>query len=634
MAQLLVSGDATVPNALSAYLREALPGNFIVVSDPVVQGCAADAIAVGPGGLTLIAGEGRPAADQPEPRRHPSATGSPEDAAVAALRAFLKDTFPTLAALIRYITAVPDPDAEPPLWRAVDFIGAGQEELAEAVVRIQAADPIALDDPGMREAVAAALHERRLSVNQRTTRPFVFRGGGLLGTRARAWTIHDAVKHMDQRPEDGIYHLTNGTLAQWLDEEGAADLAALARHAVDAGRADRRKALEVFLVGTGLAARPRLKTRPKALDLGYAISGEKVAGRIRLGRGRGRGYLYGELEPGVPWLEVQPRSFAGGAVDLAVTADTHTLQITPTPYEETIVVHSNAATEPIGLPVRLRMVGTPAPVNRFLHRPFAALILGVLLGGLAGWLWAQVAPPLPPQLTVALNVSPTLAWVLLVAALWGIIGLVRGALQPPAWPILYVTRRWLVRLAIWAAILALAGYGTAVWWQRNFGLPGGSVGQLGIQAALIGVMLANIPASMTALRRPAATAPSKKSAASFATAAEPLPNGVSSWPREHSRGLAWGAVAVVVLILVLLFAPRLARTEWAGVRSQGEVVAAQGWAETQWARLNAAIDGAVNRYYLRRYDRRAPLEPTPAASPTPKATPTPRVTPAPTRTDG
>ena len=77
-------------------------------------------------------------------------------------------------------------------------------------------------------------------------------------------------------------------------------------------------------------------------------------------------------------------------------------------------------------------------------------------------------------------------------------------------------------------------------------------------------------------------------------------------------------VAVVVLILVLVFAPRLAHTEWAGVRSQGEVVAAQGWAETQWGKLNAAIEGAVNRYYLRRYDRRAPLEPTPAASATPK----------------
>ena len=84
-----------------------------------------------------------------------------------------------------------------------------------------------------------------------------------------------------------------------------------------------------------------------------------VAGRIRLGQGRGRGYLYGELEPGVPWLEVQPRSFAGGAVDLAVTADTHTLQIDPTPYKETIVVHAQRRNRADRAAVRVHMVGNP-----------------------------------------------------------------------------------------------------------------------------------------------------------------------------------------------------------------------------------------------------------------------------------
>ena len=267
---------------------------------------------------------------------------------------------------------------------------------------------------------------------------------------------------MDRRPEDGIYHLTNGTLAQWLDEEGAADLAALARHAVDAGRADRRKALEIFLLGTGLVARPRLKTRPKALDLGYAISGETVAGRIRLGRGRGRGYLYGELEPGVPWLEVQPRSFAGGSVDLAVSADTHTLRIDPDPYDEAIVVHTNAAAEPIQ-PARAAAhrrqpgAGEPVPapaIRRAGARRPARRTRSAGCG-------RRSHHPLPPQLTATLHVSPALAWVPRWRALWGLIGLVRGALQPPAWPILYVTRRWLIRLAIWGAILALAGYGLA-----------------------------------------------------------------------------------------------------------------------------------------------------------------------------
>jgi len=175
----------------------------------------------------------------------------------------------------------------------------------------------------------------------------------------------------------------------------------------------------------------------------------------------------------------------------------------------------------------------------------------------------------------------------------------------------------------------------ALWWQRGFGQPGNAAGQLRVQAILVGVILADIPASIGALRRPRATTSARQPAStSFAAAPGATPNGVSSWPREHARGLASGAAAVVVLILVLVFAPRLAHTEWAGVQSQGEVVAAQGWAETQWTRLNTAIDDAVNRYYLRRYDRRAPLEPTPAATPTPQSTPTPRVTPAPTVAGG
>jgi hypothetical protein len=629
MAKLLVSGDSAVPNALSADLREALPDDFVVISDPAVRGCAADAIAVGPGGLILVAGERQPAADPPAARGR-TGTAS-EETAVAALRAFVRDAFPTLDVPIRYVTATRDPYAEPPIWHAIDFVGAGPEELAEAIVRMQASGPAALGIPQMREAVAAALCARRLSLTQRASRPFVFRGGGLLGARAKAWTIRDAVRHMDRRPADGVYHLTNGTLAQWLDEEGAADLAALARHAVDAGRADRRKALEIFLVGTELVPRPRLATRPRALDLGYAISGETVTGRIRLGRGRGRGYLFGELEPGVPWLEAQPRAFAGGAIDLAVTADTHALQIDPLPYEEAIVVHSNAAAEPTGVPVRLRIVGSPAPVNRYLHRPFAGLLLGALLGGLLGWLWALVAPVLPAQPLDALRLSPALAWTLLIAAFWGGIGLIRGALQPPAWPILYVTRRWLIRLALWGAILALAGFGLAVWWQRNFGGPGAAGGQLRVQAALIGVILAAIPATVGALRRPRPIAGSRPVAGSMlGPTPDGAPSGVSSWPREHARGLALGALAAILLILVLVFAPRLARTEWAEVRSEGQVVAAQGLVETQWARLNAAIESAVNRYYLRRYDRRAPLEPTPVVSPTPRSTPTP----APAQSDG
>ena len=102
-----------------------------------------------------------------------------------------------------------------------------------------------------------------------------------------------------------------------------------------------------------------------------------------------------------------------------------------------------------------------------------------------------------------------------------------------------------------------------------------------------------------------------------------MPHGVGSWPREHARGLALGAVAVVVLILVLVFAPGSPARSGRRCGRRRRSWPTQGWAETQWIRLNAAIDDAVNRYYLRRYDRRAPLEPTPTATPASKAPPTP-----------
>ena len=105
MAELLVAGDTTVPNALSAYLREALPDDFIVVSDPRCRGARRVAIAVGPGGLTLIAGEGRPAAVKPEPSRRTRTTGRPDAAVAPRCRRLPQgQLFPTLAAPIRYVT--------------------------------------------------------------------------------------------------------------------------------------------------------------------------------------------------------------------------------------------------------------------------------------------------------------------------------------------------------------------------------------------------------------------------------------------------------------------------------------------------------------------------------------------------
>src|SRR5450759_973553 len=90
MAELLLVGDAIRPNAISAYLREALPHDFTVVAAPVVGHCALDAIVVGPGGLTLIAAEGSRAAALPPAEGDFSGPGQ----AGRAIRQFALQAFP------------------------------------------------------------------------------------------------------------------------------------------------------------------------------------------------------------------------------------------------------------------------------------------------------------------------------------------------------------------------------------------------------------------------------------------------------------------------------------------------------------------------------------------------------------
>jgi hypothetical protein len=623
MARLFVAGDHTVPNPLSAYLREALPDEFAVVADPVLHRCPLDAVVVGPGGLTLISEDGNPS-QAPSPagaRPVRRAAPSREQTSTAAVQSFVNDEFPKLRLPVHYLAALRDPTAELRSWNVADLFGTRPESLAEAVMRVQAADGDVLSTPEAREALATAVRDRRFTVNQRATRPFVFRGGGLLRVGTRAWTIRAAVEHMDRYPADGVYHLCNGTLARWLQEQGAADLAGLAKWAVHEGRSDRRRALEIFLLGTGLVARPRLAARPKELDLGYVLSGETATGRLRLKRGRGRGYLFGNLETSAAWLRAEPGSFAGGPVAVTVSAETLALQISPDPYEEALLVASNASEEPIPLPVRLRVVAEPAPASRWVQRPLAGLLLGALLGGLIGWLWAQVAPALPVRITAHLPFGEALDWTLTVMAFWAIIGLVRGLIQPPAWPVRYAAGRWLAQLAGWASLLALLGAAAAWWTQQAFGPFASPPRYVYVQAALVGVALSTLPASIFSLRRAKAPAPA---APQQWVAAPGGAVGASSDPtsesRRNVRRALWGAVAVVALILALVLTPKLVRTNWTEVRAQGNVVTAESWAATQWDRLNGAADDLMNRFYLRYYDRRAPEQPKPASTPAPVPT--------------
>lgn len=445
---------------------------------------------------------------------------------------------------------------------------------------------------------------------RRTAQPFVFRSGGVLGGK-KVWTIRDAIRHVDRHPAVGIYHLYNGTLAQWLEAEGAADLAQLARDAVVEARTDHRKALTIFLVGTGLTPRPRLVVEPKTLDLGYAIAGEKVGGHFYLQCDQGRGYLLGSAESGASWLRVWPHALVGCPIELAVTADTGELLIRKEQYQGCVLVKSNASAAPLQLPVRLRVVAEPTPVTRFVCRPAAGLLSSLVPGALAGWLWGQVAPTLPPQLTAALHLESAAVWMVAVMALWAMMGLVRGLCQPLPWPIPYALRVWLSRLALWGLALALASFGLAVWWQSNFGPSGQAHGFLCAQVAAAGLALAVVPATVFALRRH--PMPMLVSGApSLAEALGDGPSGkVSSRPRERARRAIWAVITALFVVLVLVFVPPLARISAAELATPTAISSFHSWLGEQLEKLNTAVNEVTGELYLRLYDRRAPLPLTP-----------------------
>ena len=412
------------------------------------------------------------------------------------------------------------------------------DTLADAItLSDQPPDP-ALADEAVREDLAVALRDRQLTVGQRASKPFVFRSGGLLGASAKAWTVRDVVATMDRHPSDGIFHLCNGTLERWLLEEGAPHLAKLAHQAVIEGRNDRRRALEIFLIGTGLVARPRLALSPKQVNLGYILDGASASDVLRIRRGRGRGYLFGKLTAAEQWLHLAPKEFGGNAADVVVTVDTSPLLIGPEQYRADVLVTSSAGAEPEPVPVRFRVVSMPSAFNRCVLRPLVGLLLAGLLGAIIGWLFARSATVSTPELSF-LSALPSvdLIWIAPIALLWAILGAARGATQPPAWPIHFAVYRWLRRTAKWAVVLVVVS-ALATWgWGRSLGVD--VTRSFYLVAALCGLAAAVLPSTIGEIQTSRA-----------------LRNPGLLTGRRRAVGSAVRGVAGVLLLLVLLSAPR------------------------------------------------------------------------------
>jgi len=401
--------------------------------------------------------------------------------------------------------------------------------------------------------------------------------------------VADAARHMNRHPADGMHHLRDGTLADWLEDEGAGHLAQLARDVINQPRVDLRVALETFLVEAGLVARPAVEFRPRAIDLGYVVQGNSAARLLRLRKGRGRGYLFGETTGGDPWLDVEPDSFQGPAAEFVVTADTAGLPIDYAPHMSAVWVASNAAVESVAVPVSVRVVALPARANRTLLRPVAGLLVAALLGGLIGSLWhlTGVAGPAPAgELATVARSAPFGIWSALLAAVWGFAGLLRGLRQPPAWPVRYALVRWTARAVGWSVFLAVLAAAVAWAWSQGFAggltIPNLTLAAIGAIAAGFGF----VPATLDEL----------------ANARHETTPGFVHGRHSRRRAIILGAAAVA-LLLVALLTPRLAAPTVERLAGGAAADTAKSWVIERVDELDRTLDGLVDRLVVWYYKK-------------------------------
>ncbi len=430
-----------------------------------------------------------------------------------------------------------------------------------------------------------------LAGTQHSNEPFVFRSGGLFHSGKQVKSIRAAIKHMDRYPEDGIYHLRNGTLAQWLDDQGAEDLAKLAREVVRKRETDPRVTLETFLIGTGLVRRPRLSLRPKAMALPYILSGQKAECLLRVRKGHGRGYLFGNLHTNQPWLRVEPARFSGKPLESVISVSTEALPISNTPHSGTILVESSAAEQPVPVPVRFRVVGVPSNFHRYAVRPLISLLLAGIVGCILGALMgiSGIGFPMQPLKLLSLNVTAVGVWAVLVGLVWGIFGAVLGFAQPLAWPVWYANGRWLLRTVIWAATLtALVAIGLIAW---RVAYPHGHLPFYAASRVAIwlpALALSIFPAALGELW-------------SFRST-----RGSTILPRQQPL-LRPGLLVLIAAILgiALVLGIRFIGPAWNRVDFERTVRSAQSIIDEQWVQFEGSMNGLVDDLTIRFYDRRA-----------------------------
>jgi len=612
MADVLAEKEHGALDSLTMRLRGALTDQYIIALAPIVRGLHLHSVVVGPAGLVVLhvkdwEGEIRPTQDRLWQERlasgrmvtHPN-PASEARGATRALRAFLKDEFPSLHPAIRNLIVFTN--------SSIRFVRHGEtdppcttiDQVAKRITALHSVPEETSISSEIRDTLAMALVERQLTATQRATQPFVFRSGRLLGIGKKAWTIRQVIKHVDKYPTDGVQHLRNGTLATWFADEGAMHLATLARDVMRQSEKEPRIYLEKFLLGAGLVRRPRLVVLPKRVNLGRVLSGETAVRRLRLRKGRGRGYVFGTVQPSDPWIRVDPDSFSG-SLDAAVRVDTEPLLIAKRPYRAKIWVDSSASDDPVAVPVSVRVVSMPSALNRYLLRPVVASVVAGLLGAGVGWLLGSFGIQAPAWATglAAFPLSTAFAWATLTGLFWALLGAIRGFLQPPVWSIAWAAGRWLARALFWSVVLASLS-ALALWFMARFyaDVETNLADAVRTSIILFAVALAVLPAT---LGEASSIRPKEEAADKSSTA------------RTFRRAL-WGAIGIA-LVFAALAGIRLVGPAWDRYCLDNKVVSAHEWATDRWARWEAGLNDWVDQMYARYSDRRAPGRSSPAWSP-------------------
>jgi hypothetical protein len=616
MAELLQGRDWSDPDSLGSYLQPLLSAEYIIVTDVTLYGCTPDAVVVGPHGLIVLQTAALQETEDSDPevgpsswqrfvpgpkpeRRHP---GQEAQRATKAVRRLLRTEFPGLRANVCHCLVFDGPHEELVASDAGEPLAVGRDAVAETITRTEMMPGGDLLDQDTRQDIAQALRDAPITTPSRATAPFVFRSGGLFGSGKKVWTIQAAIEHMDRYPEDGYFHLRNGSIARWFSAQGAEPLADLAQEVLRVPETDSRVVLERFLVESGLVRRAQLSVRPGRINLGYVLSGESATAIIQVRKGRGRGYPFGDLHTDGPWLRVDPRTFSGPSTEATVSVDTTELLVARKPWQAELLVESEAAEEPVVVPVRVSVAGMPSALDRSLLRPLVGMTYAGVLGMALGWLLGHLAIPEPGWFSGSI-LSPigwTALWVLALGLFWALLGGLRGARQPLAWPTGYALSRWFLRTLVWAGVftlLAVAGY-----WALGHLAAGQGSARLPfttISLTLIAWSLAIVPAVLGDLR----SAPDSEDARALA-----------SW-RFLLRPALVGVVGVV-LALSLVVGVQALGPSWQAAGVDDVVSTARDWLGEQFTGVETGLNGVIDEYYLRYYDRRAPAQPTLVPTPT------------------